>query len=222
MDDQLFDRVLRAMDEIQDDDEVFCDEMQEVLAGYVERELAGEDVATAQPRVATHLARCIDCREEYESLRELMLALGPEPARVTAPPPDPLATLLAWARTQLGSWRVSLPNMGMALRSAERGLAPLSVPDLEPPTQLQLSLTRRGSAFEVSGVLRPTAAALHGRAVRLYRLAADGSTIDALLASEISSLDRFRLRDVSPGLYVLSIDLPGGETGFTQLTLAEE
>ena len=52
--------------------EVGCDECFERLAAYVEREVAGRDADAAVPGLKAHLAGCPACREEHESLRDLV------------------------------------------------------------------------------------------------------------------------------------------------------
>jgi len=55
-----------------DGPEVTCEECFERLDEYVEAELAGRDPEGAVPGMAAHLAGCPACREEHESLRELV------------------------------------------------------------------------------------------------------------------------------------------------------
>jgi hypothetical protein len=52
--------------------EVGCDECFAELDRYVELELAGEDADAAIPGLRAHLDGCPACREEHESLRELV------------------------------------------------------------------------------------------------------------------------------------------------------
>jgi hypothetical protein len=52
--------------------EVGCDVCFEELDRYVELELMGQDVDIAIPGLSAHLAGCLACREEYESLRALV------------------------------------------------------------------------------------------------------------------------------------------------------
>jgi anti-sigma factor RsiW len=52
--------------------EVTCEECFERLDEYVDAELAGRDPEGAVPGMAAHLAGCPACREEHESLRELV------------------------------------------------------------------------------------------------------------------------------------------------------
>jgi hypothetical protein len=52
--------------------EVGCDICFEELDRYVELELAGEDVDTALPDLRAHLEGCPACREEHDSLRDLI------------------------------------------------------------------------------------------------------------------------------------------------------
>ena len=49
-------------------DEIGCDECFQEVDRFVELQLAGLDAAQAMPLVQAHLARCPDCREEYEAL----------------------------------------------------------------------------------------------------------------------------------------------------------
>jgi hypothetical protein len=51
--------------------EVGCDECFAELDRYVELELAGEDADAQVPGLRAHLAGCLACREEHESLRAL-------------------------------------------------------------------------------------------------------------------------------------------------------
>jgi hypothetical protein len=52
--------------------EVTCEECFELLDEYVEVELAGADARSRLPGMAEHLQGCPACREDYESLRELV------------------------------------------------------------------------------------------------------------------------------------------------------
>jgi hypothetical protein len=52
--------------------EVGCDDCFAALDRYVELELAGEDPDAQLPGVRAHLAGCLACREEHESLRALV------------------------------------------------------------------------------------------------------------------------------------------------------
>lgn len=234
MNQQSFDRLLAAIREVSEDDEAFCDEVRNALGAYIEAELAGVDVASTRPRIAVHLRRCPDCREEYATLRDLIGGFDPAqlpsvraaqpgtPTPPLAPQPtlnDRAEALLAWASSQLAGWRLTLPALGMALRSNRRDLAPVAVPGVEPAATLQLSLTERAQSFEVTGTLRPAAPMLHGRAARLYRTERQVNRVEALFEESVSPLDRFRFRNVSPGEYVLTFDLPTGEAGVAQLIL---
>jgi hypothetical protein len=53
--------------------EVSCEQCFELLDQYVEEELAGADPDAAVPGMRTHLEGCPACREDHESLRELVL-----------------------------------------------------------------------------------------------------------------------------------------------------
>ena len=54
--------------------EVLCDECFEELDRYVELELQGRAADDEIPGLRAHLAGCPACREEYESLRDLLRA----------------------------------------------------------------------------------------------------------------------------------------------------
>jgi hypothetical protein len=63
------------------DPEVGCDECFELLDAYVELELAGSDVGAEMPLMGAHLQGCSACRDDYDSLRALLLSADPgEPA----------------------------------------------------------------------------------------------------------------------------------------------
>ena len=52
--------------------EVSCEECFERLDEYVDAEVAGRDPERTVPGMAAHLAGCPACREEHESLRDLV------------------------------------------------------------------------------------------------------------------------------------------------------
>ena len=52
--------------------ELLCDECFERLDSYVELELRGEAADEQIPGLRAHLDGCEACREEYESLRDLV------------------------------------------------------------------------------------------------------------------------------------------------------
>lgn len=54
--------------------EVGCDECFDRLDEFVELELAGADVDRQIPGLRAHLAGCPACREEHDTLHDLMLA----------------------------------------------------------------------------------------------------------------------------------------------------
>lgn len=56
--------------------EVGCDVCFDELDHYVDLELGGLDADAAIPGFRAHLAGCPACREEYESLRELVSETG--------------------------------------------------------------------------------------------------------------------------------------------------
>ena len=54
--------------------QVSCDQCFELLDEYVELELADRDADARLPGVRTHLEGCPACREDYDSLRALIVA----------------------------------------------------------------------------------------------------------------------------------------------------
>src|SRR6185312_2734286 len=71
-DDRALRRLLRAVDATQDV-EIDCTTCLERVPAYVDRELAGADVAREMPELHLHLALCHDCSEEHEALRDLAM-----------------------------------------------------------------------------------------------------------------------------------------------------
>jgi hypothetical protein len=59
-------------------DQLSCDQCFELLDEYVELELVGSDADARLPALRTHLEGCPACKEDYESLRALIVAEGPE------------------------------------------------------------------------------------------------------------------------------------------------
>jgi hypothetical protein len=57
-------------------DEIGCDDCFRQLDAFVDMTLAGRDAAAAMPLVEDHLARCGDCREEFEVLLAAVQALA--------------------------------------------------------------------------------------------------------------------------------------------------
>jgi len=56
--------------------ELTCDECFEQLDRYVELELSGADADQAVPGLGAHLEGCPACREDHESLRDLVKSEG--------------------------------------------------------------------------------------------------------------------------------------------------
>jgi hypothetical protein len=56
--------------------EVSCEQCFELLDEYVELELAGIDADARLPGLRAHLEGCPACREDHESLRELVSSEG--------------------------------------------------------------------------------------------------------------------------------------------------
>jgi predicted anti-sigma-YlaC factor YlaD len=64
------------------EEEVGCDACFDDLDRYVELELAGEQADRIVPGLRAHLRGCPACREEYESLRDLVAAEPAETGRM--------------------------------------------------------------------------------------------------------------------------------------------
>jgi len=58
------------------DHELTCEECFTHLDRYVELELAGERASERVPGMLAHFAGCPACAEDYQSLRELLIAEG--------------------------------------------------------------------------------------------------------------------------------------------------
>lgn len=69
-DERTLTRLMRAIDVTQDV-EIDCTTCLERVATYVDRELAGADVAQEMPDLHLHLALCHDCSEEHAALRDI-------------------------------------------------------------------------------------------------------------------------------------------------------
>ena len=71
MDRERFNRWLRNIYETQAV-EISCTECFDLISRFVELEISGRDVAAELPQVKQHLNQCRACREEYETLRDLI------------------------------------------------------------------------------------------------------------------------------------------------------
>lgn len=54
--------------------ELTCDEVHALLDQFAEAVLRGDDAARLMPLIQAHLDMCPDCREEYETLLQMMRA----------------------------------------------------------------------------------------------------------------------------------------------------
>jgi hypothetical protein len=77
MDDQTSDKIIKQLLGPASE-EIFCDECFEKIDEYVELELRGEAADAAIPGMRAHLDGCPACRDEYHSLRELVLGEASE------------------------------------------------------------------------------------------------------------------------------------------------
>jgi len=55
-----------------EEDEISCDDVFNLLDQFAEMIKRGEDASQLMPLVHKHLNMCPDCREEYESLAQMM------------------------------------------------------------------------------------------------------------------------------------------------------
>lgn len=55
-----------------EDEEISCTECFDLVPQYVDLEVAGESPDKKVPRLKQHLDQCAACREEYETLRDLV------------------------------------------------------------------------------------------------------------------------------------------------------
>jgi len=58
--------------------ELNCEEAFDLIDQYVELTLQGENTQELLPLVHHHLEMCRDCREEYETLRDILLHVNQE------------------------------------------------------------------------------------------------------------------------------------------------
>jgi len=72
----LLERVLGTRDQ-----EMTCDACVADLAEFVEVQLTGRPLSDALQAVHAHLARCHDCADEYQVLRQALAALAEEEGR---------------------------------------------------------------------------------------------------------------------------------------------
>lgn len=68
--DKRLEQILKAL-ALTRDIEIDCTTCLDLVPAYVDREVAGEDVAQEMPVVHQHLAVCRDCFEEYEAVSDL-------------------------------------------------------------------------------------------------------------------------------------------------------
>jgi hypothetical protein len=66
-----FEKWLRNIYETRDE-EISCTECFDLISRFVELETSGRNAAAELPLVQQHLGQCRACREEYETLRELV------------------------------------------------------------------------------------------------------------------------------------------------------
>lgn len=84
--DDRLERLLRSLADTEDE-ELSCSECFDLIAGYVDLEVEGQDPGATLPRLGQHLRQCSVCREEYDVLRDLARfeADGRPPSRDVRP-----------------------------------------------------------------------------------------------------------------------------------------
>ena len=190
-----------------------CDAIRELLVGDVYDEIEPPDRA----RLAAHLERCPDCREEVESLRGTRRALRAAFAAVPSAPPSTLvlmprrpalasrplwlaaaAALVGLAALALARAEISFGPQGTSVSLRLSGPAPVDSPaQAALPGEVVAALARleaRG-AEERQRLLRAVSEELDRRD------AADRGERQASLARLVDELDRRRAQDLG---YLLS------------------
>jgi predicted anti-sigma-YlaC factor YlaD len=54
------------------ENELSCDDVLELIDQFAELAIEGKNVSEIMPQIQQHLDMCPDCREEYESLLEIL------------------------------------------------------------------------------------------------------------------------------------------------------
>lgn len=210
------DRILDAIAATSDSEseEAFCDQTQALLAAYVELELAGERADRAYPAVARHLIVCPDCREEYESLRALLIdreqaSLPDATLDLARLPPAPMPS----APSQASTWARSLPRLAGAVRGGQvLEEYDMRVPSLGAGITLHLLADLEVERASLRGYFTPPQPALHGLSARLYGVAAAAEFAVVMeLEAPIEELGEFAFTDLLVGDYVLTLRLTNDE-----------
>ena len=68
------DRILQLIGQT-NDRELNCEECLSLVAEFAEQQLAGKPVSTVLRAIEQHLLICDECREEYEALRQAIVAM---------------------------------------------------------------------------------------------------------------------------------------------------
>jgi hypothetical protein len=180
-----------------DEDQLTCQECEELLPDYIAAKAAGQINLPSSPLVTLHLVMCPHCSAAYISLSNL-LALAydeqlPEPRSYPVPdlsflkprpvevPPQPtfepnwLQVMLdagqAWLERETGRWRqlwLSLPALGQNPGEAP-ALAGLmsAASSVTAPNQGSLTLAPANANFELSLTLTPDPTSTHPNTYRL-------------------------------------------------------
>lgn len=61
---------------VTEETEIYCDDVYEIVDQFVEAEQRSQNDLLFMSHVRQHLALCLDCREEYESLGTLLACAG--------------------------------------------------------------------------------------------------------------------------------------------------
>ena len=71
MEHERFENWLRNIYNTQEE-EISCSDCFELVSGYAQLDATGQDAASQLPQVKQHLDQCQACREEYETLRDIL------------------------------------------------------------------------------------------------------------------------------------------------------
>lgn len=195
-------------------DELFCDDVQKLLASYVELELAGERDAATFAAVDRHLALCPDCREEYEALRDVLAAYPSlelpsgtlDVARLPAEPqgaPTPAGWRRLWDQLRASP---ALQTGGVFRGQPRAREIKVEIASLGPGVSLRLQPALEAQLAALHGQIAPAPADPGELAVRLYALSTV-TPVDLAFTREarLDDLGAFDFERLSPGDYMLTL-----------------
>ncbi|MEI6179627.1 MAG: hypothetical protein WCP31_02640 [Chloroflexales bacterium] len=205
------------------------------LDEYVERELAGEEVATRMPRVAFFIATDPQLARAYRDLRATLLALEATglpttpfelepfaaqlgqtisiaPEDVVFPPkaqfvPPKLAQELPLAL--INAWERTLTRYSRTHMSGQAQSAEAfsaPLPAVSAETRLEFVLNQSGDLTDLDGRVRPDHADLVGQPIRLYAITLEPEPVVRVVAEQtIDRFGRFAFADLPAEHYVVAL-----------------